>query len=193
MRLIAKTISEIPPSPHKPWNQRIVLGCWAAKFLPLCAKYLPGFAITHIGFSLSYARQFLAVPNVSFNILQRTLISPYFGARFLQDAKTKGRPVFDWTVNEESMMKWSISKGLDGVITDDPKKFLEVCDDWERGKREIVIVWKQWVSILWVQLMVIVFGSIFWWKYGGREGKKRRIEKGKESVALLSKMEGGVQ
>ena len=90
-------------------------------------------------------------------------------------------------------MKWSISKGLDGVITDDPKKFLEVCDDWERGKREIVIVWKQWVSILWVQLMVIVFGSIFWWKYGGREGKKRRIEKGKESVALLSKMEGGMQ
>lgn len=179
MRLIAHTISSVPPSPYKPWNQRIVLGCWAAKFIPLCSKHLPGFAISHIGFSLSYARQFLSVPNISFNIVQKTLISPYFGPRFLQDAKAKGRPVFDWTVNEESMMRWSVSKGLDGVITDDPKKFLEVCDDWERGKREIVITWKQWLTVLWIQFMVLIFGSIFWWKYGGKEGRKRREMKGR--------------
>ncbi|KAL2058728.1 hypothetical protein ABVK25_000019 [Lepraria finkii] len=41
MRLIAHTISSVPPSPYKPWNQRIVLGCWAAKFIPLCSKHLP--------------------------------------------------------------------------------------------------------------------------------------------------------
>lgn len=30
MRLIAKTIREVPPS-YRPWNQRIVLGCWAVR------------------------------------------------------------------------------------------------------------------------------------------------------------------
>ncbi len=36
-----------------------------------------------------------------------------------------------WTVNEEQWMEWSIRKGVDGVITDDPKLFLEVCQRWE--------------------------------------------------------------
>ncbi|KAL9132149.1 MAG: hypothetical protein Q9217_000083 [Psora testacea] len=178
MRTISETIASIAPSPTKPWNKRIVLGCWAAKYLPLCAQYLPTFPITHIGFSISYARQFLSAPNVSFNMLQRSLIVPIFGARFLRDAKAKGRPVYDWSVNEESMMNWSIKQGLDGVITDDPKRFLEVCEEWESGKRDVEISLKQWMSILWVYLMVLIFGIIFWWKYG-RDGtsRKRKCER----------------
>jgi len=181
MRLIAETISSIPPSPHKPWNQRIVLGCWAAKFLPLCSKYLPTFPISHIGFSITYARQFLSVPNVSFNMLQKTLLVPFFGKRFIRDAKDQGRPIFAWTVNEEDMMRWCISKGLDGVITDDPKKFLDVCEDWERGKRDIHIFWGQWMMMLWINLMVLAFGGIFWWKHGGMGKQKKR--KGNYSLA----------
>ena len=76
-----------------------------------------------------------------------------------------------WTVNEEPLMKWSISRQADGVITDDPKRFLEVCDEWENGDRKIVIGWRLWLEILWINLMVLVFGSIFWWKYGGKNRK----------------------
>ncbi|KAL9632586.1 MAG: hypothetical protein Q9164_005227, partial [Protoblastenia rupestris] len=126
IRLISSTIASTAPSPRRAWNKRIVLGCWAAKFIPLCAHYLPTYPITHIGFSIPYARQFLTIPNISFNMLQKSLIAPIIGPRFLKDAKAKGRPVYDWTVNDESMMRWSIKQGLDGVITDDPKRFLEV-------------------------------------------------------------------
>jgi len=190
MRLIAQTIQSVAPN-NKSWDQRIVLGCWAAKYLPLCSTYLPTFAISHIGFSIPYARQFLSVPNVSFNILQKTLIVPYFGARFLRDAKAKGRPVFVWTVNEESMMTWSISNGLDGVITDDPEKFLEVCEDWERGHRKVDISWGQWMMIFWINFMVLIFGSIFWWKYGGTQ--KRKEAKTRKEIGFPSKQERGSQ
>ncbi len=184
MRLIAQIISSVSPN-AKHWDQRIVLGCWAAKFLPLCAKYLPTFPISHIGFSIPYARQFLSVPNVSFNMLQKTLIVPYFGAKFLRDARAKNRPVFVWTVNEESMMRWSISKKLDGVITDDPKRFLEVCDDWEHGRRKVNITWSQWMGILWINFMVLIFGAIFWWKYGVTQ--KRKVNRVREERAFSGK------
>ena len=192
MRLIAEVIASVAPSPLKAWNQRVVLGCWAAKFVPLCAKYLPSFAITHIGFSLAYARQFLSVPNVSFNMLQATLVSPYFGPRFLKDAKAKGRPVYAWTVNEVSAMRWSISKGLDGVITDDPKKFLEVCDDWERGKREISFPLKSWVMIMWVNIMVMVFGSIFWWKHGRMDRQQLKRKGEGQARSFIESQKGGM-
>lgn len=193
MRLIAETIASVPPNPLKPWNQRLVLGCWAAKSLPLCSKYLPTFPISHIGFSIPYARQFLSVTNVSFNMLQKTLIVPYFGKRFMRDVKHKGRPIFAWTVNEEDMMRWCISQGLDGVITDDPKKFLAVCEDWERGKREIHISWGQWMMILWVNLMVLAFGGIFWWRHGGMGKQKKRIgRREKAAVPLLSEPAEGL-
>lgn len=45
------------------------------------------------------------------------------------------------------MMKWCIARGLDGVITDDPKRFLEVCDEWEQGRREIRMSVGQWMMI----------------------------------------------
>ena len=102
-----------------------------------------------------------------------SVVVPTFGWRFIKDAKAKGRPIFVWTVNEESMMRWSISKGLDGVITDDPKKFLEVCDDWERGKRDIKFTRRQWVSIVWINLMILIFGGIFYWRYGAEDKRKK--------------------
>ncbi|KAL9136865.1 MAG: hypothetical protein Q9175_001938 [Cornicularia normoerica] len=190
MRLIAETIRSVPPNTLKPWNQRLVLGCWAVKFLPLCAKYLPTFPITHIGFSMLYARRFLSVPNVSFNMLQKPLMLPFFGARFIRDVKAKGRPLYVWTVNEPAMMRWSIDKEVDGVITDDPKHFLEVCDEWEQGKREISISWGQWMTITWINFMVLVFGTIFWWKYSRtHQGKPTP----KRAVALPGKKKEGGQ
>ncbi|KAM0796516.1 PLC-like phosphodiesterase [Usnea florida] len=186
MRLIAETIQSVAPNPLKPWNQRLVLGCWAVKFLPLCAEYLPTFPITHIGFSIPYARQFLSVPNVSFNMLQKTLLLPVFGARFIRDVKAKGRPIYVWTVNEPDMMRWCINKQVDGVLTDDPERFLEVCDEWEHGKREVNISWREWMMIAWINLMVLIFGTIFWWKYRGTgQGKLSR----KRVVAIKSEGE----
>ena len=167
MRLIAHTISLVTPSPSKPWYQRLVLGIWAAKFLPHCARYLPHYPISHIGFSIPYARQFLNLPNISFNTLQKALMGPG-GTSFIRDVKAKKRPLYVWTVNEEYFMRWSIDRQVDGVITDDPKKFLEVCGRWEKGDRKVGRMTKeQLFSVLWFNFMILVFGWIFRWRAGG--------------------------
>jgi phosphatidylglycerol phospholipase C len=61
---------------------------------------------------------------------QRVLMGPC-GRKFLADAKRAGRAVFVWTVNDESLMRWSIERGVDAVLTDDPELFLQVCEEWE--------------------------------------------------------------
>lgn len=170
MHSIAQTIQSVAPCSGRPWNQRIVLGFWASKYLPLCTRYLPDFPVTHIGFSTSYARQFLRVPNVSFNMHTQPLLVPYLGRHFLRDAQHKGRPVFTWTVNEEAKMRWSIREGLAGVVTDDPKKFLEVCEDWQQGHTQVNIPRSQWLMTAWLQICLWIFGAIFWWKHGGMGG-----------------------
>jgi len=155
MRLIAETIAAVQPG-ERAWKDRIVLGIWAARFLPLCKKYLPGFPISHIGFSTCYARMFLKVPNVSFNMLQKVLLGP-IGASFIRDVKDAGRQLFIWTVNDSNMMKWGIQKEVDGVITDDPRKFKEICDNWnddEPTARPSII---QWLYTFWLYMMIGTF------------------------------------
>jgi len=159
MRLIAETIKSVPPG-ARPWNDRILLGIWAAKFLPLCVKYSPGFPITHIGFSTCYARQFLKVPNVSFNIMQKVLLGPV-GKSFIRDVKKAGRPLFIWTVNQAHLMKWGIQKELDGIITDDPKKFREVCDEWDDDEPPAHPSWAEWLSTFWLYMII----GTFWFRF----------------------------
>ncbi|KAL8931796.1 MAG: hypothetical protein Q9211_006728 [Gyalolechia sp. 1 TL-2023] len=141
-----------------------------AEFFPLAAQYFPTYPITNISFSPSYSRQFLALPNVSFNMRQKVLFGPS-GARFARDVRAAGRPLFHWTVDGE-FMSWGIQNQADGVITDDPKRFLEVCDEWEQGKRKIHFDRNQWFQIVWVNIMVLLFQSILFCKYGSLPGGK---------------------
>lgn len=160
MRLIASTLHKVPPSPTKPWTTRVVLGCWAAKYIPLATEYLPNYPITHIGFSLSYARQFLPIPNISFNMLLPILMAPG-GGKFLRQCKDANRPVLAWTVNAEEKMIWCIRRGIDGVLTDDPKKFLEVCRRYDGDEAERRLSLGVWVDVLRVWLMAFVFGFLY--------------------------------
>ena len=92
------------------------------------------------------------------------------------------------------MMRWSISKGLDGVITDDPKKFMEVCKDWEKGKREIRISMKGKVMAAWINLMILIFGTIFYWKYGGIDKRKTKDDEKKvDAVADARRREKSLE
>ncbi|KAL8827571.1 MAG: hypothetical protein Q9170_006965 [Blastenia crenularia] len=142
-----------------------------ANFSPLAAQYFPAFSITNISFAPSYSRQFLALPNVSFNMLEKALFGPG-GSRFIRDVRAAGRPMFHWTVNEDDFMRWSIKHEADGVITDDPKRFLEVCDEWEHGKRDIHFNKNQWFSIIWTNFMIMAFHFVFWWRFGSLPGSK---------------------
>ncbi|KAF2157695.1 glycine dehydrogenase-like protein [Myriangium duriaei CBS 260.36] len=56
------------------------------------------------------------------------------GKRFLKTAKANGRPIISWTVNNTIEMDWCIRHKLDGVITDDPKTFLEMQNGYDELK-----------------------------------------------------------
>ena len=71
------------------------------------------------------------------------------------------------------MMKWSINKGVDGVITDDPQRFKEVSGEWKAGRREVKVEWRTWAMVIWIQLMVLVFGGIFRWKVRTRKTDRK--------------------
>ncbi|KAF2014944.1 tubulin-domain-containing protein [Aaosphaeria arxii CBS 175.79] len=185
MRLIASTVESVRPSPNKPWSSRIVLGIWAAKYLPLCSRHLPGFPITHIGFSILYASRFFSVPNVSFNLLQGIIMTPW-GKAFLKKAQCEKRPVFAWTVNEERRMRWDIRHGLDGVITDDPKLFLEVRKSWHEGMHEGFGM-LMWLDVIRINLLALIFGVLFQFKFGFTERKtsSRRVNAVPEEIITL--------
>ncbi|KAI2625816.1 PLC-like phosphodiesterase [Hypoxylon sp. NC1633] len=126
MRRTAETIASVPGI--RPWSERILPCCWKAQYIKLCKEYLPKYRVANVGFSTTYSRAIAAnVPDASISMLHFTLALPFVGQRFIRDMKRAGHPLHVWTVNEEDWMEWSIRKELDGVITDDPKLFLEVC------------------------------------------------------------------
>jgi tubulin gamma len=168
MRLIGNTIRSVRPSPTRPWSSRVVLGCWAAKYLPLCSTHLPGFPVSHIGFSILYASYFFSVPNVSFNMMQAVLMTPW-GRAFTRKAQCDKRPVFAWTVNEERRMRWDIRNGLDGVITDDPKLFLDVRKGWHESQSDGIGI-LMWLDVLRVNVFALIFGILFQIKFRVKDG-----------------------
>lgn len=136
-----------------------------AKFIPFCDKYFPGFPITYIGFSIPYAREFLAVPNTSFNLMLAPLVSPS-GRGFLKDARARERAMYTWTVNDEKSMDWCIRQGFDGVITDDPKKFLALCDTFEPSSKPPPWAWSTIINFARINFFAWLFSLIVFRKYG---------------------------
>ena len=164
MRLIAATIDSVTPSQRRSWRDRIVLGLWIAKFLPLATHYLPDFPVSHIGFSTIYARSFLKVPNISFNMFSKILMGP-IGTNFIRDVKAAGRELFVWTVNDENTMKWSVQKKLDGVITDNPEKFRQICDEWRDDEEEVTPTAFQWLYAFWLYFVVWMLRSVLSYRF----------------------------
>ncbi|RGP59377.1 glycerophosphoryl diester phosphodiesterase [Fusarium longipes] len=129
-----------------PWDQRIVLGCWNASFLQAARGQLPTYPLAHISASLLYSHHFLKIPNLGFNLNQNTLVGPS-GKLILRELQRTDKLLMTWTVNQPRRMEWCIRQNLghlrlpnrnvqgspliDGVITDDPRLYLEVCQKFE--------------------------------------------------------------
>ncbi len=143
----------------------LLLTAFKAKYLPICNSHLPGFPIAHIGWNIPYARQFLEIPGVSFNMFQKMMIGPG-GGKFMKDVQKAGRSLFLWTVNDDNSMKWSISKQVDGVITDDPKRYLELCRSYDG--EGVAISLKGWSTFVFIKFMVPFFQLLVKYKYGTR-------------------------
>lgn len=180
LRGIAQAVASVPPK--RPWTSRVMIGCWDANYVRLSLKHLSGFPLAYIGVDLAYAHALLAtVPNVHFNLLQQTLAGPC-GARFLARAHRRGRAVFVWTVNTEAWMEWDIRRGLDGVVTDDPKLFLEVCDRFREdhaagvneARRPVRWLARRVFDMAWLYVLLGIYLAVVRSRYGG---PRRRVEK----------------
>jgi phosphatidylglycerol phospholipase C len=97
------------------------------------------------------------------------------GTRFLRDCRKANRAVFVWTVNDENWMLWSIKQGFDGVITDDPKKYLEVCKDYDEDA-PLRLRPKDYVSAVWFNFVILIFDFIFRFRYGYMEGRRVEVQ-----------------
>lgn len=147
-----------------------------AKFVPLCAKYLPGFSMINVGFSITYCRQFLAVPNTGISLLQASAVSPY-GRSFIRELQDARRQVYSWTVNDEKVMDWCIRRGLDGVVTDDIPKFLETCKGFDVQRKPRWTL-KMVLGFLYFNFWIYLFGTVFLRRYG--TSLERRAGKDKD-------------
>lgn len=165
MRLIASTVASTPSQTSAPWNQRVVLGIWAAKYLPLAQQYLPGFPIMHIAFSTTYARQFFRVENVGFNMMFYALLMPG-GRKFLRDAQEKyRRKMLSWTINGDDNMKWCIRRGLDGVVTDEVEKYMDLAESFDENLEpepwlpvSPKVLWTALKAYVWVRILLVFYG-----------------------------------
>jgi len=58
-------------------------------------------------------------------------------------------------------MKWCIHKGVDGVISDDPKRFLEICESY--GGEKVKLPLKAYGFMVFVYVAGPILGPIFTW------------------------------
>ncbi|KAI1763940.1 PLC-like phosphodiesterase [Hypoxylon sp. FL1150] len=145
MRKTAETIASVPGI--RPWSERILPCCWTAEYVKLTQTLLPDFPIAHVGVSTEYARALADnVPGLRVSMLAQALATPVLGKRFARHMRRTDHPIYAWTVNDENWMRWAIRERLDGVITDDPKLFLDVCrrvadeeDATKEGGGDVVI------------------------------------------------------
>ena len=83
----------------------------------------------------------------------------------MRDIRKEGRELFVWTVNKEEWMRWAIREQVDGVITDDPKRFREVRGEWDGGEMGRVS-WREGGALVWWNIVVFFFSLLFRCRYG---------------------------
>lgn len=97
------------------------------------------------------------------------MLGPW-GTSFMRDVKKADRSLFLWTVNDEKNMKWCVSKGVDGVITDDPKKYLDLSSRWKGGWAFPSLYNLGFCIMIWI--MTPYFKRIFVKKFGIKMDKR---------------------
>ncbi|KAH9899561.1 PLC-like phosphodiesterase [Cubamyces lactineus] len=123
-RLMHKIISSQPE-----WETtlapRILLGLWHPSFLPHAKAHLPYCRRSYIGQDIAVARKYFWDSCDVFSIRFSTLAMAD-GAKFRKDCKQAGKRVMAWTVNDPEHMVEAVRWGIDVIITDTTKTWLDL-------------------------------------------------------------------
>ncbi|KAI0068614.1 PLC-like phosphodiesterase [Artomyces pyxidatus] len=122
--LIHKVISA-----HDGWETllapRLILGLWHPRFLPHAKALLPYCRRSYIGFSPYIARKYFWEGCDAFSMWFPCLTTAD-GERFRQECKAAGKMLMVWTVNEPEQMVEAVRMGVDAILTDVTKVWLEL-------------------------------------------------------------------
>ncbi|EJD53662.1 PLC-like phosphodiesterase [Auricularia subglabra TFB-10046 SS5] len=148
---------------------RILLGLWHPCFIEPAKTHVPYLRRSHIGFSPHIARQYFwdACEGFSMNF---SGLSTAEGQRFLRECQAAGKRVMVWTVNEPAAMIEAVHWGVDAILTDVTRKWLDLraalALDFDGTVAQLgsrTFMWTNWMFYTPVQL-------VFW------RGQRARLE-----------------
>ena len=99
------------------------------------------------------------------------------GSWLRQQAKQRGQLVFSWTDNADEWMALSIRNEIDGVVTDDPKRFLELCDQRSlKAARKVSSPVTAKETMLWIvgNFLVLATEIVFWFTKGSPRSQVKK-------------------
>ncbi|OBZ70078.1 Phosphatidylglycerol phospholipase C [Grifola frondosa] len=116
-------------SAHTDWETelapRILLGLWHPSFVPHAKAHLPYCRRSYIGVSTAVAREYFWDSCDVFSI-KFSALAMADGVKFRNECKQAGKQVMAWTVNEPVHMVEAARMGIDVIITDVTKTWLNL-------------------------------------------------------------------
>ncbi|KAI9064831.1 PLC-like phosphodiesterase [Trametes sanguinea] len=104
---------------------RILLGLWHPSFLPHAKAHLPYCRRSYIGQDIAVARKYFWDSCDVFSIKFSTLAMAD-GVKFRKDCKQAGKRIMAWTVNDPEHMVEAVRWGIDVIITDVTRTWLDL-------------------------------------------------------------------
>lgn len=168
-----KLMNEIITAQHD-WQTnlapRTVLGLWHPRFIASAKALLPYCRRSYIGNSTYIARKYFWNDCDAFSIALGALITAD-GERFRAECKSSGKSLMVWTVNDPDQMMEAVRWGVDAIITDVTKTWLDLRSALQTDYDNIVaqhgrmFLWTTWnyytpVQMMFVQLLQLRLESI---------------------------------
>ncbi|KAK7036749.1 hypothetical protein VNI00_011415 [Paramarasmius palmivorus] len=104
---------------------RILLGLWHPSYLPVAKSILPYCRRSYLGVSVSIARRYFWDDCDTFSIVMPAL-SNREGQQFIAECKKNGKRIMVWTVNDPNRMVEACRWGVDVILTDVTKTWLDL-------------------------------------------------------------------
>jgi len=104
---------------------RIILGIWHPRFLSSAKVHLPYCKRSHIGAAPNIARKYFWDDCDAFSMWFPSLAT-VDGERFRHECKKSGKKLMVWTVNNPAEMMEAVRWGVDAILTDVTKTWLDM-------------------------------------------------------------------
>lgn len=132
---------------------RIILGLWHPRFVKAAKTHVPYFKRSHIGFAPDIARKYFWNECEAFSMWFPCLTTAD-GEKFRRECKKAGKQLMVWTVNNPAEMMEAVRWGVDTIITDVTKTWLDMRaalnGDYDkvcaRHKRSFLWAWPSYYS-----------------------------------------------